>query len=341
MSKNKKAIIASGAILLAVGGGVIAGVVSSSKNEMPENSAGISGNTNISASDTTSLTEYTFPEDTMENWDNTVLYNGQTYVLRDDIKTILFMGVDRTTDLEYEDVSGGGGCADTIMILFVDETNKKIDILELSRETMTEVDVYNFDRDFLYSGNMQLCLQYSFSDSARRGSLLMCDKVSEILFNTNIDNYCTLTVEGMASIVDVMGGIEVTFDTDYSYINPSYTVGSTVTMNSDDVNAFVRYRDTEVSGSNNERMERQTWFVRTLIDTISANISSIPMYYEAAGDELCSDMDAETMAMFASYSIDSVTIAPGTPADGEFHDEFYIDEIALRELLIGYLYEEE
>lgn len=329
MSKAKRNVIIISAVLLAaVTGGVVGGVKYFPHKDEPQ------------LPSDTSVTALTYPDESMEDWSSTVVYNGKTYSLKDDVKTVLFLGIDREADSDYNDVAGGGGCADTIMLMFIDENSKKIDILEISRDTMTEVDVYNFDRDYLYSGDMQLCLQYSFSDSASRGSLLMRDTVSELLFNTEIDSYCSLTTKGLMDIVDALGGIKLTFDQDYSYINSAYTEGATVLLDSAAVDTFIRYRDTSSMGSNSDRMSRQSWFIQELMDVIKEGNCSITDLYTAAGNELCSDMDAETMAQFSSYTVNSIVLVPGNYEAGELHDEFYPDMIVLRELLIGYLYEE-
>ncbi|MCQ2483446.1 MAG: LCP family protein [Clostridia bacterium] len=333
MSRAKRNVIIISSVLLAsIVGGAVAGVRFFSQSKETPNEP--------QSTAYTSVTEYTFSEESAEDWSSTVILNGKTYSRKADIKTILFLGVDREVDSDYKEVAGGGGCADTIMLMFADESNKTIDILEISRDTITEVDVYNFDRDYLYSGDMQLCLQYSFSDSSKRGSLLTRDTVSQLLFGTQIDSYCSLTTKGLTDIVDSIGGIEITFDEDYSYINPEYTKGATSKMDSKAVDTFVRYRDTDTLGSNNDRMSRQAWLIMELIGSINNGTFPITELYTAAGNELCSDMDAETMAQFSDYSINSIKTMPGDSKEGELHDEFYPDMIALRELLIGYLYEE-
>ena len=76
--------------------------------------------------------------------------------------------------------------------------------------------------------------------------MLMKNKVSELLFGAKINNYCSINVNGMVAVVEEMGGISITFEDDYSYINPAYTIGATVTMDGAAVNTFVRYRDAKL-----------------------------------------------------------------------------------------------
>ena len=135
--------------------------------------------------------------------------------------------------------------------------------------------------------------------------------------------------------------IEITFDDDYTYIDSRYGICNTVTLDSNDVNAFVRYRDTDKSGSDNDRMDRQGWFLKELFNKMAgsgtANLISL---YEAAGDHLCTDMDAEELKDLSSVTLGNIYKVPGNSVEGNFHDEYYIDSAGLRSILIDLLYEE-
>lgn len=343
MSKNKKiAIISISALALAVASGVSLALLTNSNNVTnPENTTlspdSTTINLTIDETHVPSTTEY-LPD---ENWDSIVFYNNKEYRLRDDITTILFMGIDSEVDVEVNEIAGGGGRADTIMLFVIDETNNKMDILEISRDSMVDVDVYNFERDLLYTGNMQICMQYSFSDSSKRSCMLMKNKVSELLFGAKINNYCSITVNGMVAVVEEMGGISITFEDDYSYINPAYTIGATVTMDGAAVNTFVRYRDTDTTGSNNERMDRQAWFLKELFTQMSGKgTSNLVSIYDATDEYMCTDLTVDQIKELTTVDLGSISKAPGESVAGEYHDEYYVDDEALKEVLINLLYEE-
>ncbi|MCQ2467825.1 MAG: LCP family protein [Clostridia bacterium] len=343
MLKNKKVLIATiVTLLVAIGGGALAAVINSNNVTKSTETTASPDSTVISIEvENTSVPEVTEYYLDDEDWATTIMYDGKTYKLRDNITTVLFMGIDSDVDVEVNEIAGGGGRADTILLFILDEENKKIDILEISRDTMVDVDVYNFERDLLFTGNMQICMQYSFSDSSRRSCMLMKNKVSDLLYSTKIDNYCSLTVNGMVAIVEEMGGITITFDEDYSYINEAYVAGATVTLDGEAVNKFVRYRDTDEVGSNNERMERQAWFLKELFSQMSSSGSAnLVNLYDAADNHLCTDLGVDELKELSSYSLGTITKAPGTSVQGEFHDEYYVDEEGLREVLISLLYEE-
>lgn len=340
MFRTKKMyILAAGLSVFAIAAGVGVAIASSMNGLSPESVKPTApSGAPISASNNTQETEYYLDD---EDWATTVMYDGKTYKLRDDIKTILFMGVDSDVSINENDITGGGGRADTVLLFVIDETNNTMDILEISRETIVDVDVYNTDRDYMYTGPMQLCLQYSFSDTSKRGCLLMKDKVANLLYGIKIDNYCSLTVNGMVDIVEEMGGITLTFDEDFSYLSDEYVIGNTVTLDGKEVEKFIRYRDIEVLDSNNTRMDRQAWFMKELFDQMSGRgTANLIELYDAAGNHLCTDMSADEIKSMANVTLGTITKAPGEVKQGNAHAEFYVDDEALRKIVIDLLYEE-
>ena len=65
-----------------------------------------------------------------EDDDSLITYNGKKYKYNTDIKTILFLGVDRSEKVEVDSQPGEGGQADTILLLLLDQTEKKMKVME-------------------------------------------------------------------------------------------------------------------------------------------------------------------------------------------------------------------
>ena len=270
-------------------------------------------------------------------WSGTVVLDGTTYRRRTDLKTVLFLGIDDTQTVEAEGIQvGNQGRADAVVLFILDKTAKTTQALTISRNTMTEVDVYKGNGDPAYSGVMQLNMQYAFGDSPARGNFLMKRTVSELLYNTRIDGCLSMTMEGIAVIVDGMGGITVTLPKDYTDIDAGYTAGTAVTLDGAAAERFVRYRDVNVSGSAEDRLERQSWFVHTLFRQMreQGNLEErLDWMLETAEEYIESDVDAETIKMLADYQmLDETEKVPGTNRAGKLHDEYYVDEEQIVEL---------
>lgn len=276
--------------------------------------------------------------------ENTVTLNGKTYKKRTDIRTVLFLGIDNTKTVEAEGAAvGNQGRADSMVLFVLDKTAKTTTALLISRNTMTEVDMYKANGDLATSAVMQINMQYAFGNGPARGNFLMKRTVSELLYNTKIDGCVSMTLEGIAAIVDGMGGITLTMPEDYTDIDERYEKGAVVTLNGEETERFVRYRDTEITGSAEDRLDRQDWFVHELFKQLKSagNLrEKLEAMLNAADEYVEMDLNAETIKMLAEYQmLDETRKVPGKTETGKYHDEFYVDEEALRELVVELFYE--
>ena len=129
--------------------------------------------------------------------------------------------------------------------------------LEISRDTMTEVDTYDTKGNYLSSGVMQINMQYSFGESPRRSAYLTKNTVSELLGGVYIAGAMALDMSGIEPIVDALGGIDVEMEEDCTCIDARYTLGANIHMNGDEAGYFIRWRDKSEVGSNDDRMSRE------------------------------------------------------------------------------------
>ena len=269
---------------------------------------------------------------TADRPDNTVIKDGVIYKPNPEVRSYLFLGVDDAGQ-EYEDY-GRGGRTDTILLLV--KRNDTLRILEISRDTMTEVDTYNTAGDYLSTGVMQINMQYSFGDSPRRSAYLTKRTVSALLGGINIHGAIALDMSGIAPIVDTLGGITVRMEEDCSYIDPDYTQDAEIQMDGAEAEHFIRWRDTSVSGSNDARMSRHTWFIRQMLS--QADDTSVSRLLQAADPYLNTDMTAEEIKALYMCSLVETIRLPGETRRGALHDEFYIDEDGLLNILLRLFY---
>ena len=117
-------------------------------------------------------------------------------------------------------------------------------------------------------------------------------------------------------------------DADYSYIDPSLTQGAAITMNGSLAERFTRYRDTNTSGSNLQRMSRQTLFIEAFLSQArkaSLSGSAISSLLNTADPYLTTDMDAESIKALYSYSFNTnASVIPGEMTQGDVYDEYHV-----------------
>ena len=278
--------------------------------------------------------------DMQDSMERTIVQDGVTWRYNTRLRTVLFMGVDTRAGAENKIGIGNNGRSDTLLLFVIDPDNERIQLITVSRDTMTKVDVYDKDRNYLFSGKMQLTMQYSFGDSASRSCQLVKKKVSELLYDLPISYYCSLTLDGILAASDLLGGITLTLEDDWTDIDPTYTAGSTITLKGDSLERFLRYRDTEVSGSNDVRMARHGWFIRQLFGQMGKlGSTGVDMLLNKLDPYLETDMDGDTIKQLTKFQFsDEILKVPGQTIAGKAHDEYYVDDEACRQMILDVFY---
>lgn len=294
---------------------------------------------NSSANETTALSG--------DDEESAIYYQGKKYQYNKDLINVLFLGIDTSGEVEIQDMPGYGGQSDSILLLSMNKTDETVRLLQISRDTMTEVDIFDVFGEYLTSIEAQVATQYAYGNGEKSSCWAAKKTVSELLYNLPIDAYISMNLEGIPVANDAVGGVTLTLTQDATEIDQSFVAGATVTLNGDQAEAFVRYRDTDVSGSNQDRMDRQMQYLTAFFDAARTSMGEKKNYYETFFQRLepytVTDMSAEQINQLASCDFlkDEIESVPGTVQAGEEHDEFYVDEDALYALIIDMFYVED
>ena len=275
-----------------------------------------------------------------------ITVDGKTYIYNTDIRNILFMGVDKKDEtMEVQEYAGRGGQADCIILLSLNTKEKTAVMLNISRDSMTDVDIYDMSGNFVGTEEMQLALQYAYGDGEKRSCWLMKKAVGNLLNDIPIHGYLALNIDGISVINDVLGGVEITIPEDYTSIDEAFVKGTTLTLSGSQAEKYVRYRDIEEFGSNNGRMERQNQFLKALVsllkEKISENSSIFDTLFNVGQPYMTTDLTVDQLEEYSSYTLDDIYIkVPGETREGISHDEYVVDVKKLSDVLIKMLYKE-
>ncbi len=275
-----------------------------------------------------------------------IIWEGKDYVYNTDIRNILFLGVDKKDEvMETQEYAGHGGQADCIILLSLNTKEKTAAMLNISRDSMTDIDIYDMSGDFIGTQKAQLALQYAYGDGEKRSCWLMKKAVANLLNDIPIHGYMALNIDGISIINDVLGGVEITIPSDYTSIDEAFVEGKTLTLSGSQAEKYVRYRDINELGSNNGRMERQNQFLKALVRLLkvktSENSGLIDTLFNAGKPYMTTDLTVEQLEEYASYTLDDTFIkVPGETQAGEAHDEYIVDVKKLMDVLIKMLYKE-
>jgi LCP family protein required for cell wall assembly len=333
MNNRNKILIASGVVILALAAAMVGETYANNMKADSVRRADSYSTDEASVAGASRLYE-------RDSFDGSIVYEGTRYEMNSHIDTVLFLGIDSSSQ-EREGIGiTEGGRSDTIILFVIDNDNQIITPLEINRDTMVDVDIYDNDGSFLAKGTEQLTMQYAYGNTPQKASNLTREKVSDLLGRKRIGSVLSLTMDGIEPIVDSIGGVTLTLSSDETDLDPSYKKGATIHLDGAAAKAFVHNRDVETRGSNISRMSRQTQFMLAMFQTIKSQGSSVVETMEdAAGDYLYQDIDADSIDHMTRYEYSGdVLNLPGENVEGAIHDEFYVDEDKLTELILDLFY---
>jgi LCP family protein required for cell wall assembly len=274
---------------------------------------------------------------------NYLTIDGKKYQYNHDVSAVLFMGIDQHGAIEEKENAGYSGQSDSLILFVMDKGTKKTQMLEISRNAMVPLQIYGIGGEKLGTEKGQIALQYAYGDGKRKSCQLTKNAVSELLYGIKIDSYLAMTIEGIRKATDLIGGVTLTVPEDYTYIDPSFQKGATVTLKGELAEKYVRTRDIEVTGSNQERMQRQTQFLHALASRMKSSGRGNSAWYaklmNSMQEYLITDITADDIETLSTYELDKTIIMPGEEVAGEKHDEFYVDDEALYQLIVELFYE--
>lgn len=274
----------------------------------------------------------------------TIEYEGQKYHYNNELFNILFLGIDNNEELREHDLPGEAGQADSIMVLSLNKKTKEGRILQIPRDTMTEIDLYDGNGNRYDSVYRQLALQYAYGSGGENSCWAMKKTVSELLYDLPIDGYLALDIASLAIINDTVGGVTLTIPKDYTVIDPAFEKGATLTLTGKQAHAYVRYRDTNESFSNQDRMERQMQYLPALIAAVKSNVNLEKGYYDVfyplVSKYMFTDLREDQVDTFADFNLVEAEMEylPGEWISGEEYDEYHVNDEELQKKLVETFY---
>lgn len=335
MKKSTRNLASAAAVLLLIGGGALAWQQAQRRSEAME------------ASRRDAQTASEKAENKEDSAAETVTYDGVTYRYKEDIRSYLLMGIDKTTS-EGKNSAGRSGQADTITLIVRDEGEKKIRILEIPRDTMAQIEAYDAQGKSLGMTEDHLNTQYAYGDGRGSSCRLMTEAVSNLLYQIPIHGYCAMMMDGIAVLNDAIGGVTITVPQEgFTFEGQQYESGTEVTLSGAMAETFVRYRNTDESLSSLKRMENQNVFLeawmRQAQEVASEDAGFVARLYTALEPYLVTDMTNDLFAELMEYASEfekEKQMLPGSGSAGENFDEYHVDENALYELVLEIFYEE-
>lgn len=278
-----------------------------------------------------------FPSRDDEGQATALEYNGQEYLLRDDVETVLIMGLDKF-DMSQTDSYNNQMQADFLILLVLDRANGSCSAIHINRDTMTPVNVLGVAGQKIDTKTMQVALAHTYGNGKEVSCNNTADAVSELLYGVRIDHYLSLTMDAVAKINDMVGGVEVTVLEDFTGIDDTLVKGETVTLMGEQALTYVRTRYGVGDNTNATRMERQRQYLQALFEKVRDKAAQDENFSLSSSAELAeymvvSDSATQMQALMkeitACEAVD-IRAIEGRSVVGEEFMEFYPDEQSLK-----------
>lgn len=251
-------------------------------------------------------------EDYVIRLDNgkTLIYQGHTYTLNENLVTVLFMGIDRTlNDGELSDTEQRGQ-ADVLLLIGIDTTTGKSTILNISRETYTQVDVYSINGTFIETRYEQIARAFGHGDGGEFSCENTRTAVSRLLYGLPISRYIALDMDGIQAANNAVGG--VTLKSLFDFTGPNgkrYHKDDVLHLQGSLLDSYIRTRSLTDVDANAARMDRQVQYVKAFSrQVVSASNGSVTFsvdLFSALAPYMVTDLEIPDVTFLGSCYLDS------------------------------------
>ena len=272
-------------------------------------------------------------------------YDGQEYPMKAHLQTVLLIGTDALE--AYEEKTEGVKPfynyhqADFLTLVVLDTENNTAEILQLNRDTMTDVPWLDVLGNYGGTEFKQLCLAYNYGDGGMKSCRNTVSAVSGLLFDAPIDHYIQIPMTAIGALNDVVGGVPVTLEEDLTAVDPAFAEGTTVWLDGGQAEKFVRARMGLENDTNLARMKRQRQYLASFQkrarEAFNSDSEFMVKLLEKLPEFLQSDLTAQQLSdlltRLDTCEISPIRYAEGELKKGEQYYEFYPAESSLWDMV--------
>ena len=207
-------------------------------------------------------------------------YQGVTYEGRssNNLTTVLLIGYDHKDNGELIPNQEGyiyGGQSDFLLLLAIDHDRKQVRPLQINRDIITDVKFYSKKGAYYGTRRMQICLSHAYGDTQEINNRNAIWAVENLLGiagekdGAQVDWYLSMDITGIDRLNDLLGGVTVPINDDFSYYDPTMIQGTTMTLNGAQAQIYCRQRYYIGKQSNESRMERQHIYMKAATEKLA------------------------------------------------------------------------
>ena len=191
--------------------------------------------------------------------------------------------------------------ADVIMVMAVNFTEKRVDLISIPRDTYAEIPGVKG----IYKINASINCGGGFEAEGGTGFLKTCEAASWMLGGIPVDYYYAVTMPAVKELVDIFGGVDYNLDVSFSMAGRKYFRGQQH-MNGQAVLDYLRVRKNVAKSGDNNRINRQKEMLVALFKQVRANnvLLKIPEIISTFDGQLFTNCSFSQTAALASFAYD-------------------------------------
>lgn len=286
----------------------------------------------------------------------TISFQGKKYRYNDNLINILLLGIDDKGEYDEEDNATVPYQTDTVVLGTIDALNKEITFLNVPRDTVTKIQVLDFNDEVATTEYGPIAIQHSYGNQGKVTNEVTVQTVSNLLYDVPIYRYATVSLTAIPAVNDSVGGVKVKVLEDLTKWDPELAVGNEVTLDSKQAIIYTCRRDINIDDSAMGRISRQAQYIRKLFPAVKAktkeNITFPITLYSSLSDKVSTNMNTDEITYLARLLLDleldsdSIETIPGQmreiePGEYEGYTDimgYVVDEDALKQMIIDRYY---
>ncbi len=284
-----------------------------------------------------------------------IIYNHKKYTYNNGIINLLVLGIDDLNVVSEKQGLYDGGQSDAIYMLSLDTSNKKFWLVQVPRDAVAYVDIYDEEGNITNSIEAQITVQHGFGNGLEESNYRSAKAISRMFYGLPIHSTTSANMGGVIAVNDAIGGVTVqslytftTYGNDYG-TNETFVEGETYTLMGTSAYNYIHFRDINRMNTSSERLARQKQYLNSFFNsawsTIAHNPTKIIDIYNTAMDYIITDLSTSEMVTLVSEaaecSFGGIYTLEGKVRDGQQVGEsehYDLDQDKLKEYLINNYY---
>lgn len=277
-----------------------------------------------------------------------ITYQGKEYQYNEHLSNFLFLGIDTREKAETKTGQADAGQADAVFLVAWDRVEGNVSLISIPRDTLTDIEVFDQEGKSLGKSKDHISLAYAYGDGGTESCRLMEEAVSNLLYGVPLQGYCSISLDGISSLTEAIGGVDVVVPNDsLAEVEPMWSQGTEIHLDGAEAETFVRYRNIRIEQSAMDRLQRQQEFLRSYgeraVQVYEEDTSFLADLYSSLENYMTTNIGKDMFAKVLSAlqregNADSMTIPGEGVQEAEF-DAYRTDDSALYEMVLDVFYE--